>query len=497
MFSKWTISKKITGLVGIGLLFLILVGVVAYINTKKLYETGVDVVSSYQDLGQQAAILSLLKDAETGQRGYLITGEARYLEPYNNAFASLNGEMSKLKNATNDPEQKRRAEQLEGLIAVKFAELKETIDLRTNSGFDAAQKVVLQDRGKQAMDNIRAKLSEMDAAAQSVLKDRSASRQATASATFNTILFGTLIALGLSGALAFFVIQSLNKSLRQMIADLTNGSEQVASAARQVATSSQSLAHGASQQAASLEETSSSSQEINSMARKTTDNSRSAADVLTQSQERVGLANKELGEMVESMSAISASSGKISNIIKAIDQIAFQTNILALNAAVEAARAGEAGMGFAVVAEEVRNLAQRSAQAARDTTVLIAESISNSDQGKEKVDQVVQAIHAITGDSNQVKMIVDEVRYGSEEQLKGIEQISKAISQMEQVTQTTAANAEESAAAAEQLNAQSETLMDVVKNLAALVGGAGGSSSQVTQGFGAVARRSYMPMQSA
>src|SRR5437764_246962 len=146
-------------------------------------------------------------------------------------------------------------------------------------------------------------------------------------------------------------------------------------------------------------------------------------------------------------------------------------SVRALNAAVEAARAGEAGMGFAVVADEVRNLAQRCAQAAKDTAGLIEESIAKSNDGKTKVDQVAVAIRFITEESARVKTLVDEVSLGSLEQTRGIEQIAKALTQMEQVTQQSAANAEESAAAAEELTAQASTLMEVVHQLSAMVGG--------------------------
>ncbi|MBS1999299.1 MAG: hypothetical protein JSS86_23390 [Cyanobacteria bacterium SZAS LIN-2] len=207
------------------------------------------------------------------------------------------------------------------------------------------------------------------------------------------------------------------------------------------------------------------------MARKNAENSQTAHSLVLQSQQRVEETNHSLETMVTAMADIKNSSDKVSKIIKVIDEIAFQTNILALNAAVEAARAGEAGMGFAVVADEVRNLAQRCAQAAKDTAALIEESISKSDDGQTKVEHVAVAIRAITEESAKVKTLVDEVSVGSQEQTRGIEQIAKALTQMEQVTQQSAANAEESAAASEELTAQASTLMEVVHQLSAMVGG--------------------------
>ncbi|MGA2740807.1 MAG: methyl-accepting chemotaxis protein [Bryobacteraceae bacterium] len=284
----------------------------------------------------------------------------------------------------------------------------------------------------------------------------------------------TMLMIGLSllvAAVVVYIVRQINLYLRQTIAELGDGAEQMASAASQVSSSSQSLAQGSSEQAASLEETSASSEEISSMARKNSENSRGAAGLVTQSQQKFVETNQSLEQMVVAMGEINTQSGKIAKIIKVIDEIAFQTNILALNAAVEAARAGEAGLGFAVVADEVRNLAQRCAQAAKDTAALIEESIAKSNDGKTKVDQVAAAIRSITQESAKVKTLVDEVNLGGQEQTTGIEQIGKALAQMEQVTQQTAANAEESASAAEELNAQSETLKDIVERLTAMVGG--------------------------
>jgi methyl-accepting chemotaxis protein len=271
-----------------------------------------------------------------------------------------------------------------------------------------------------------------------------------------------------SGALFFFV-RSLNHALRQAVTELTEGAGQVASASAQVASSSQALAQGSSEQAASLEETSASSVEITSMTQKNAENSATAANLMTDVDHRVTEGNRTLQEMVQSMQEITGSSDKISKIIKVIDEIAFQTNILALNAAVEAARAGEAGMGFAVVADEVRSLAQRSAQAAKDTAALIEESITKSNEGGTRLERVGAVIRAITESTIKVKTLVDEVNLGSQEQARGIQQISKAIAQMDQVTQGTAASAEQSASASEELSAQAEAMKHAVSKLSRLV----------------------------
>ncbi len=282
--------------------------------------------------------------------------------------------------------------------------------------------------------------------------------------TWSLLLFS--MAIGLT--LGLIVVRSVNRTLSRSAGELRSSAEQVATASVELASASEMLAQGASEQAASLEETSASGHQISAMTERNAENSRAAATLMTDVDTKVAHANTKLDQMVDSMSEITSSSERIAKIIKVIDEIAFQTNILALNAAVEAARAGEAGMGFAVVADEVRNLAQRCAQAAKDTASLIEESVGNARNGSSRLDEVATVIRSITESAAKVKTLVDEVSVGAGEQSRGIDQISNALVQMEQTTQQTAASAEESASASQELRSQADSMQRVILALEAL-----------------------------
>lgn len=275
----------------------------------------------------------------------------------------------------------------------------------------------------------------------------------------------------LIGVGVYLVLARISGRLCALTQSIAEGSSQVSSAVFQIAAASQSLAQGASEQAASLEETSAAAALIT---RKTEGNaigSRLAAEEMDKVNLQVRDSNTHLDEMISSMKDIRDSGEKIAGIIRVIDEIAFQTNILALNAAVEAARAGTAGAGFSVVATEVRNLAQRSAQAARDTTPLIEDSLAKSNAGSAKLEKVIAAIRGITESAAKVKLLVDEVSAGSSEQAREIDQVVRAVQQMDKVTQSTAANAEESAATSEELAAQAQSMNSIADQLRLVVEG--------------------------
>lgn len=287
--------------------------------------------------------------------------------------------------------------------------------------------------------------------------------------TFCLTLF--LVSLVICIGLATMIVRKLNHSLREITSALDSSSEQIALSSSEIASSSQALAQNASEQAATIEETSAASAEINSMALKTKDNSAATALIVIGAQARCEKTNSSLAQMEQAMEAIHDSSQQVSKIVKVIDGIAFQTNILALNASVEAARAGEQGAGFAVVAEEVRNLAQRCAAAARDTSELVEQSMERSNGGRDQMKAVVADMHSVTLESQRIRNLVDEIKDGSIEQSRGVDQINRAISQMESVTQSSAAQAEQGAASASELSSQAGTMSEIVFRLKVMVEG--------------------------
>ena len=263
----------------------------------------------------------------------------------------------------------------------------------------------------------------------------------------------------------------ITRRLQALATHLAVASDVLTDSANQVSTASQSLAEGAGEQAASLEETGASLEQMSSMTKRNTQSAQKVKELGSQARGAGDMAMGDMQAMGAAMVAIKKSSDDVAKIIKTIDEISFQTNILALNAAVEAARAGQAGAGFAVVADEVRSLAQRCAQAAKETAAKIEDAVQKSTRGAEISAKVAKSLEEIVGKARQVDELAGGVAAASQEQSQGIEQVNTAVAQMDKVTQSNAANAEESASAAEELNAQANALRETVSELLQLVDG--------------------------
>ncbi|MBI4799637.1 MAG: CZB domain-containing protein, partial [Desulfarculus sp.] len=274
-------------------------------------------------------------------------------------------------------------------------------------------------------------------ARQAILTDEAMLSQAQDCKTKVTLTGALALVVGLF--MAFFIARGISAALRRISTQMNEGASQVAAASSQVASTSQSLAQGSAEQAASLENTSTSLEEVASMIRQNADNAQQANSLMEQSNQVVSQAVLSMDTLRQAMERITQASEQTGKIIKTIDEIAFQTNLLALNAAVEAARAGEAGAGFAVVAGEVRNLAMRAAEAAKNTQAIIEQNLRNIEQGSSLVRGTDEAFGQVAQSARQVAALVSEIAAASAEQAQGIEQISRAMADMDKVTQQNAA----------------------------------------------------------
>jgi hypothetical protein len=291
------------------------------------------------------------------------------------------------------------------------------------------------------------------------------------------ILIFCLVALIVIFIVSWIFARSVSLPVTQAIKWLNESSAQLAGAAQQLSATSQQIAQGSSDQADAIAETSATLEESASMLQQNSVNTQQASQLSEHTREVAEKGSIEMEEMMDSINDIKKSSGQISKIIKVIDDIAFQTNILALNAAIEAARAGEAGMGFAVVAEEVRNLARRSAQAASDTTELIESNIEVSGNGVLAAEKVRESLNEITTQAKKVSDLMGELSAASQIHLQGIDTVTTIINDVERVTVQNASNSEESAATSEELSAQAENLREVVKKLLEIVNGNTGAKA--------------------
>ncbi len=387
---------------------------------------------------------------------------------FNAIAVHVQGEIAEVRPLISDSQGRAALETVDRDLANWVRLYDEFISKAAANGFMAAHEVITS--------RMLAVTSEIDAAT-TLLFDRqrafftNSNRVAHETTRRNRWLafllvgIGALVITGVSRALL-----RTNSGLRRVAAELRDKAQTVAASSHQVTSTSQSMAQGAAEQAGSLQEVSASSADVQSTARKNVESARKSAEVSNQVSLSLNDAGSRLEELMAAVRDMQAASAKVANIIKVIDGIAFQTNLLALNAAVEAARAGESGLGFAVVADEVRTLAQRSAEAARETGALIEESIAASRNGMAKLNDVSEAFQSLSEGAQTVNRLAGEVQTASLNQAQCLEAIAGGIERMRRITEQAAAGATEGAQAGSELAVQADDLNGIVAQLIRIAG---------------------------
>ncbi len=481
---------------------------IAYANVSSLDSANDANVRTYQSLGEVEGAMQALVNIETGQRGYVLTGQEASLQPYTAGKQAFDQHIDKALALAGDSEAKQA--QLKQLAQHQRDWLAQAIDpvialRRTAVGEDLSQVVaaVQAGKGRAGMDAMRGLVAQIRETEQGLLAQRGQDIAAARSAMRRTLVGGGLIAAVLAAFMAYQLgrnisiplrravtlaervaqgdltaevkvrtndeagelmaaLKAMNASLVAIVSKVRAGTGAIETAAQEISAGNMDLSARTEQQAGSLEETASSMEELTSTVKQNADNARQANQLAASAADTAARGGEVVAEVVVTMGSINQASRKIADIITVIDGIAFQTNILALNAAVEAARAGEQGRGFAVVAGEVRNLAQRSAAAAKEIKGLIGDSVARVEAGSRLVDQAGQTMDEVVASVKRVSDIIGEIAAASQEQRDGIEQVNQSIVQMDQVTQQNAALVEQAAAAAASMREQAGGLAQLV-----------------------------------
>ncbi len=471
----WTVGKKLLGLFTLMLLVCVVLLACYVQQTYTSNRTLNDVLYGMNKKLEVGHIIELATTEMQGaQRGLLLSYEAndiasapQYLETYEMSGKTIDAALKAMETLPNTPAEKAALTTIRENRQVWAPRFQGLSDLCVAGKIQEAYALRSQNKLISAA---------MHAAATTLVTEQRQPLEETAALSqagyrrAEWIGAGAVVLLLFVGGLIYVQVASITSSLRDTLQELQEGATQLRQGAGQISDQSQALAAGTAQQASSIGETSSASEEVSSMTSRNAESANRASGLMLETTTLITDANQYLEQMQNSMNEITDSNLRVGKINQIIEQIAFQTNILALNAAVEAARAGEAGMGFAVVAEEVRSLAQRSSAAAKDTVALIEEATAKSTQGRMRLEQVSDSIRAITHSSSQVKVLVDEVKTSSDEQSKGIHVISSQVSNIERITQSAAASAEEGAATGQQMHAQAEALHRIVHDLRKMVG---------------------------
>jgi methyl-accepting chemotaxis protein len=481
----WTFGKKLAVGFSVSLVLLVAIGTVAYRALDLLTRTSYWVAHTHAVLEHVGRIASLLKDAETGQRGFIITGDENYLEPYNAAISEIGKVVKDLRELTADnPNQQKRLEDAEPLVAAKLAELKRTIDLRRTAGFEPTSKVVQVGEGKKVMDDLRRLLAQMEREERDLLKQRAEEVETASTGAKSTILFGTVFCLLLTGIVGFVLTRTLTGQIGSAVrhvqsssAELQAAANQQVSGAKEQATAMNEITTTISELLATSRQIAESAQRVARVSTETASAARNGDDTVQKTHDSVATIKRQVEVIVGHMVELGKKSQQIGGILEIINELSEQTNILAINATIEAAGAGEMGRRFAVVADEIRKLADRvggstkeirdlvdDIRAAVNTTVMATEGGSKAvDAGTRQFGDVATSFKHIAGLVTTTSEAAREIELSTKQQASAVEQVNLAVANVSQAAKETEASSSQTLQTSSELTNLSRDLARLIQ----------------------------------
>lgn len=485
MFKNWTVGRRLIAGFGLAGLTLVVIAFVSYRNITTLIENDDWVEHSNRVRLRFADVLSEMKDAETGMRGYLLTGVDSYLEPYNSALEEIGGTLADVVKLTSDnPRQQHRLASLSSLIDRRLAQLKKAIELRRTRDLEATLKIIRNTSGKTVMDQIRGIIAEADHDEIDLLKQRAEEAHASADMTTAVVLLGGVVGSIAVALIGWFMTRSLSHQIGSTVRQIQSSSAELQIAASQQATGAKEQSTAMTEISTTISELLATTRQIAESARRVTRNaeqtavsSRQGHGTVDSTYELIAGIRQQVDQIVAHMLELGKKSQEIGGVVEIVSELAEQTNILAINATIEAAGAGESGRRFAVVADEIRKLADRVAGSAKEistliedvrsavnTTVMATETGSKVvDAGSRQFGDVASAFKQIAGLVATTTEAAREIELSTAQQSAAVEQVNIAITGVAQASAQMEMSAGQTSKAATQLAELPRDLMRIIQ----------------------------------
>ncbi len=488
---KFLIGTRVWASIGSIFLILMILGGISYQNTRKLAETAQLVTQTHVIIEHFGDMMSTLQDAETGQRGYLITGEERYLQPYQNATLKMGKALEELKGLIRATAQQGRLAVLAPLVSEKLTELRDSVELRRNKGFDAARAVVLTGEGKKVMDEIRKVLGEMESAERELLKQREDEANERSQNLFLALVIGTLLAAGLVMGTGLLLTKSIFRVISRLGQEMREGANVLASSASEIVATTSQVAAGAAETASAVSETTATVEEVkqaagissqkakyvSDSAQKVSQVSQAGCKSVESSIQGMQRIQEQMESIAESIVSLSEQSQAIGEIIASVNDLTEQSNLLAVNAAIEAAKAGEQGKGFAVVAQEMKSLAVQSKQATAQVRTILGDiqkatsaAVMAAEQGSKAVDagmkqttEAGESIRLLADSISEAAQAATQIAASSQQQMVGMDQVALAMNSIKQASLQNAGGTKQAESAAHNLSELGQKLIRVLE----------------------------------